>query len=130
MNLNSTKVADIRDAITEGCEEPALNFSPTGISIGAAVEIACLHGYCSPGICAVIDRWATMSKVLASAIDTLEKGTKPLKTDLWETRVIDFYPIRGSDWANPIYFHPFESRFTKTAKEVGFGKFADGLAGA
>ena len=49
---------------------------------------------------------------------------------MWSSRRLEFFPIRGKSWAAPRRYHPFESRFTKAAREAGFGSRADGLTGA
>ena len=50
---------------------------------------------------------------------------------MWAARGVEFFPIKGRDWGDMRYYHPFESRFAKAAQNAGFGtETSMGLAGA
>jgi len=130
MEITSAVVADIRELAAIGDMSPLSGITPTGFSIGAAVELAGIRLGCSQRIVQVLDRWAESSPILRDAFHTLESGVIPHAESLWVSKGIEFYPISGVDWSNPKHFHPFESRFCKAVKDAGFGGMAKALVGA
>ncbi|MDB6027266.1 MAG: uncharacterized protein JWM68_3489, partial [Verrucomicrobiales bacterium] len=52
------------------------------------------------------------------------------RQNMWDARCLEFYPIANRNWNASQDYHPFESRFVKAAKEAGFGKTSEALAGA
>lgn len=130
MQLDSTLAADIREIASRN-EPRSLDFgAPTHYSIGGIVEVACIRSACPPWLRAALDHWAELSPVLSNAILSFETGKLPSTADMWASRQLEFFPIRGRNWAHDVNYHPFESRFRKAANKAGFGKKADGLTGA
>jgi len=103
---------------------------PSGFSIGAIVELACLRSTFPKWLQNQIDRWALNACVLRTAIRTFEDGSFPGRDNMWESRYLEYFPIRGQNWTDVVHYHPYQSRFTKAAKAAGFGKIAEALVGA
>ncbi len=128
--FDSNFVADLREiaAIGNCCQLSGIK--PTGMTIGAAVEIACLQEAFPSPLYSIVSDWVSRSSVLKKAVEVFKLGHLPSGKDMWKTRELEFFPIRGSDWAKPAFYHPFESRFKKAAKDAGFGLKATALSGA
>lgn len=130
MQLDSALASDIRELASRN-EPPSLGFGvPTHHSIGGIVEVACIRSACPPWLRTLLDRWAELSPALSNAILSFETGKLPSTEGMWASRRLEFFPIRGRNWARDVNYHPFESRFRKAANEAGFGRKADGLTGA
>src|SRR5208283_1358359 len=130
MQLDSAFAADIRE-LASSDESLSLAFgSPTHVSIGGVVEVACIKSVCPAWLRTLLDRWAKSCPALNSAFLSCETGKLPSTADMWASRGLEFFPIRGKNWARDVNYHPFESRFRKAANEAGFGRKADGLTGA
>jgi hypothetical protein len=130
MPIDSEMLATLRDLTAENNLSDILSLSQTGYSIGAIVELACVHQRCTPAVQAVLNTWAKSSPTLGEAFVVFENKKYPSRTSMWSARNLEFFPIAGRNWADPIKYHPFESRFCKAAKEAGFGGMADALTGA
>ncbi len=128
--IDSAVVADLREIATSKELGHIARLTPTGLTIGAVVEIACLHSVFPKELRRIIEVWARGSPVLERASVVYRTGALPDTEAMWQARSLDFFPIRGPDWANPAHYHPFESRFRRITKEAGFGKMADALTGA
>lgn len=104
--------------------------SPSSFSIGGVVQLACIKSACPPLFNSQMEVWRSSSSILNDALLTFESGQLPSSSNMWKARGLEFFPIRGRDWADSQCYHPFESRFCKAAKRAGFGKKAEALAGA
>jgi hypothetical protein len=130
MVLDSSMLADLRElAATEDLVQLE-NLSFSHATVGGIVDLACMRSSATEPLRAVFDIWASSSPVLENAFRVLENGRLPSTSEMWSGKRIEFFPIRGPMWSEPIHFHPFESRFRKAAVEAGFGVGADGLASA
>jgi hypothetical protein len=130
MHVDSIFVADMREYMSSDGQSPITGLVPTGFSIGGVVQLACMKSACAPWFNCLLETWRKSSTVLDNAFLTFEDGRFPSTTNIWDVRGLEFYPIRGKDWANCQLYHPFESRFCKAAKQAGFGNKAKALAGA
>lgn len=128
--IDSNFVADLRDIATSKDFGPLRIVTVSGLTIGAAVEIACLFPRFPTDVCRIVRGWFSQSPVLSRAAEVFITGALPSREDMWNVRGLEFFPIRGPDWANTAYYHPFESRFKKAAKDAGFGNMATALSGA
>jgi len=130
MDVDSAFVAALREVVASDEVKPGLLTSPSRLTIGATVELACLRTVCVPSIRDIIDQWKTSCPALGRAVNVFQSAALPSGTAMWEPRGLEFFPIRGKSWADERHYHPFESRFRKAAKQAGFGGLADGLCGA
>lgn len=94
------------------------------------MQLACLKSAYPERLNALLEGWRASSKALNNAINTYELGLLPSTSNMWDVRGLEFFPIRGREWADAQTYHPFESRFCKAAKQAGFGNIADALSGA
>jgi len=130
MQLDSAFAAAIRELASDNDHPSPVFGSPSQLSIGGVVELACIRSVCPSWLRTQLDQWAKSCPVLDKAILCYESGKLPSTVDMWASRGLEFFPIRGQNWAADRNYHPFESRFRKAAKEAGFGNKADGLTGA
>jgi hypothetical protein len=130
MQVNLGWVADLRELLTEGDLSQIAGVNPSGFSIGAIIELACLRSAFSVEHGQFLDDWAQSSDVLQSAFGAFKMGQFPSRKDMWASRGVEFFPLRGQNWAADVNYHPFESRFCKSAKSAGFGSKAVALSGA
>lgn len=130
MRLDSSFLVDLREFVSNNDLSQLMNLSLSQLTIGAVVELSCMRASTNRQIRLMFDRWAESAPVLRDAFKVLEHGTLPSTLDMWAARKIDFFPVRGPNWSDDRNYHPFESRFTKAAKEAGFGDIADSLTGA
>lgn len=130
VRLDSASLADLREVASNNDLSGIEGLSITQLTIGAVVELTCIRAAASVKLRLILDRWAKTSPTLGHAFLTLEHGALPSTSDLWTSRAVDFFPIRGPNWADDQHFHPFESRFRKAATEAGFGRKADALTAA
>jgi hypothetical protein len=130
MQVDSAFTADVREMVSNKSLHEIAGMSPTSMSIGAVVELACLRLAFPSPFQGFLDTWSQTSPFLRNAFLTQESGAFPSQANMWAARQVEFFPIRGQNWAEVRHYHPFESRFRKAAKEAGFGDKADGLAGA
>ncbi len=130
MQIDNAFITDLREYISSKGHFPIASLSPSGFSVGGIVQIACLKAGCPQWLDSFLESRRKSSKVLDTAIATYERGCLPSRTNMWEERSLEFFPIRGREWADKRQYHPFESRFCKAAKQAGFGKKAEALSGA
>ena len=130
MQINNAFISDLREYLSKQGHSPIADFTPTGFSIGGIVQLACLKAASPQWLGVMLEVWRKSSKVLDDAIQSYETGRFPSTSNMWDVRGLEFFPIRGRDWADKIKYHPFESRFCKAAKQAGFGNKAEALAGA
>jgi len=130
VRIDSPTVADLRHLAEAGDSAALSRLSVSGVSIGAAVELACLYAAMPLQLRNVCDKWKASSTLLEKAFGAYESVELPSKLDMWASRALEFFPIRGPSWSDPIRYHPFESRFRKAAADAGFGKKSVALAGA
>jgi anti-sigma regulatory factor (Ser/Thr protein kinase) len=128
--IDSAFIADMREFMSSGKDSEIAELSPSGFSIGGVVQLACIKSVCTPWFNSKLEMWRKSSTVLNDAILTFEGGQLPSTANMWEARGLEFFPIRGKDWADSKRYHPFESRFCKAAKQAGFGNKAKAFAGA
>lgn len=128
--IDSSFVADLREIATSGEIGHIAGLTPSGLTIGAVVEIACLQSVFPTELRRIVEAWERDSSVLRRASAVYNSGVLPGKEAIWQARSLDFFPIRGPDWANHVQYHPFESRFRKAASQAGFGRKAVALSGA
>lgn len=128
--IDSNFVADLREIATNRELGHITELTPSGLTIGAVVEIACLRSGFHKELRPIIEAWDGVSPILKQASAVYQTGALPGNEAMWQARSLDFFPIRGPDWATPAQYHPFESRFRSAAKQAGFGRMADALSGA
>ena len=130
VHVDSSIVADLRELSHRNEFSGLEKVKPSGFSISAVVELSCIRLTGSASLRSILDGWALQSPILQHGFAALETGVVPRHTDIWASKGVEFFPIRGRDWASEQFYHPFESRFCKAAKEAGFGNMAVGLTGA
>jgi len=130
MQINSAFITDIREFLSNESDSQLENLSPSGFSIGGIVQLACLKSAYPERLGALLESWRASSKALDDAIATYESGLLPSASNMWAVRGLEFFPIRGRQWADVKIYHPFASRFCKAAKQAGFGAKAEALSGA
>jgi len=128
--IDSAFIADMRESFSNNGDSAIDEVLPSGFSIGGVVQLACMRSACSPRLLSHLAMWRKRSAVLNDACLTFDNGHLPSTASMWEVRGLEFFPIRGMDWADSQRYHPFESRFCKAAKQAGFGDKAAALAGA
>lgn len=130
MRLDAPFLVELRELISNNDASQLANLSFSKLTIGAVVELACVRASTNGSFRLIFDGWAKASPHLRTAFQVLEQGTLPSTAEMWAVRKVDFFPVRGPNWSDDRNYHPFESRFTKAAKEAGFGDIADSLTGA
>ena len=130
MQLNSAFITDLRECLSNQSNSQLESPSPSGFSIGGIVQLACLQSAYPECLKSSVNTWRTSSKALDNAIATQESGLLPSTLNMWDVRGLEFFPIRGRQWADREKYHPFASRFCKAAKQAGFGNIAQALSGA
>lgn len=130
MLIDSSFITDLREYLANQRNSLLANLSPSGFSIGGIVQLACLKSAYPQRLHSMLEPWRTSSKVLSNAFATHESGLFPSTSNMWDVRGLEFFPIRGREWADKRLYHPFESRFCKAVKEAGFGNKAEALSGA
>lgn len=130
MRLDSSFLADLRELVSEDNLSRLESLSLSELTIGGVVELTCLRSKVAAPVRIEFDRWSRLSPVLHRAFQTYETGMFPSTDDMWAARTLDFFPVRGRNWADDQHYHPFESRFCKAVKEAGFGIRAEALTGA
>ncbi len=130
MNINSAFITDLRDSLSNASRTQLGSLSPSGFSIGAIVQLACLRPVYPQQLDSLLETWRKPSKVLDTVLATHDFGALPATSNMWDVRGLEFFPIRGREWAGQQKYHPFESRFCKAAKLAGFGNKAEALSGA
>jgi hypothetical protein len=130
MQIDNAFITDLREYMASKGHSPIAGLSPSGFSIGGIVQLACLKTSCPQWLDSLLESWRKSSKVLDNAIAAYERGCLPSTSNMWDVRGLEFFPIRGREWADERQYHPFESRFCKAAKRAGFGDKAEALSGA
>jgi len=130
VQIDLSLLCELRELQTKNSDSVYQIARPTGFTMGAAIELAVLVGRFSPPIRDVIKTWSESTPFLQHAISTYISGTPPLIKDLWVPQYLEVFPVRGVNWKNDPAYHPFESRFAKSARNAGFGRVAEALAGA
>jgi anti-sigma regulatory factor (Ser/Thr protein kinase) len=128
--IDSAFVADLREVAASGEFGRVTRLTPSGLTIAAVVEIACLRSAFPTELRQTIETWQQDSPALSRASVVYETGSFPDHEAMWQGRSLDFFPIRGPGWADAVQYHPFESRFCNAARQAGFGRKADALTGA
>jgi len=131
--LHPEQVDDFRREVEAGRLEGVLRFNPEGISLGAAIELACWvdarRDGLDPRVGAQLERWQRTHRALAAALDALH-GLNPCSpedfaTPIWEIRAVptrEEFASRDSRWGL------FGMRFARSLRDVG--GFAPKLARA
>ncbi|MFN7139652.1 MAG: hypothetical protein ACK4UN_09955, partial [Limisphaerales bacterium] len=103
--VDSTVTAEVRDACAIGERNVLDSINPAGFSLAAVTELACLKE-CYPFTEAAIEPWERRCPILNDAIEALSLGRMPSLQNMWQSRYIEFFPLRGRNWNEARFYHP------------------------
>lgn len=132
MKITHRETEEIRQLAESKEIESLETVSGADFDVYSAVELACYRFLGHPNhevLFPYLDQWASANPMLHSAIETMLTGRVPPRIDIFQARLWEFFPIVNASW-NDNDHHLFESRFTASVRDAGFGRKATALAGA
>jgi hypothetical protein len=132
LNLDAAMAEELRElSPSSDALSQFFNRTPRHVTVYGVVELACLRANAPTDskIYLLCETWAARSPLIRQAFDAMSMMRGSVVDDLWTAREAEFFPISSKLWDSNQH-HCFESRFTQAAKKIGFGRKAEGFAGA